>query len=59
MSLLKAKSIVERARGDGLLGRGIVVVVVAASGEQAAEGGHSEGYEHCKDSFLFHIDDSK
>ena len=56
---VEGKEIVERARGDGLLGRGIVVVVVAAGGEQAAEGGHSEGYEHCKDSFLFHIDDSK
>ncbi len=55
---VEGKEIVERARGDGLLGRG-VVVVVAAGGEQAAEGGHSEGYDHCKDRFLFHIDDFK
>ena len=46
--LVEGKEIGERARGDRLLGRG-VVVVVAAGGEQAAEGGHGKGHDQGKE----------
>ena len=46
--LVEGKEIGERARGDRLLGR-VVVVVIAAGGEQAAEGGHGKGHDQGKE----------